>query len=78
MGKKAIGATEFKSKCLKLMKEVAATGEPLTISHRNKKICQLVRVGSRKRKSLFGCARGYVRTTGDVISPIDAEWEALE
>jgi prevent-host-death family protein len=50
---RTIKASEFKAKCLKLMDEVAETGEPLLITKSGKPVAQLGPV-SRARKSLWG------------------------
>lgn len=73
---KTIKASEFKAKCLKIMDEVASTGEPVVIT---KNGVPIVEVGPAKRrpKTLFGALKGSARITGDIISPIDVEWEAL-
>jgi prevent-host-death family protein len=74
---KTFKAGEFKAKCLKLMDEVAATGEPVTITKNGKPVAQLVPFQERP-KSLFGALKGTGEILGDIISPIDAGWEALE
>jgi prevent-host-death family protein len=74
---KILKAGEFKAKCLKLMDDVATTGEPVTITKNGKPIAQLVPFRQRP-KSLFGALKGTITIKGDIISPIDAGWEALE
>jgi prevent-host-death family protein len=70
-------ASEFKAKCLKLMDEVAETGQSVIITKNGKPISRLVPFQT-KPKTLFGLQRDTVRITGDVMSPIDTEWEAQE
>jgi prevent-host-death family protein len=72
---RTIKASEFKAKCLKLMDEVAATGEPLVITKNGKPVAQLGPV-SRERKSLWGLHKGQIEILGDIIEPIDVEWDA--
>ena len=74
---KTIKASEFKAKCLKLMDEVAETGEPLVITKNGRPVAQLGPVVS-KPTTLFGAHKGQIRVIGDVISPIDVEWDALK
>ena len=50
---KVIKAAEFKAKCLSLMDEVAATGEPLVITKRGKRVARLV-PEPKGRKSVYG------------------------
>jgi prevent-host-death family protein len=72
----AIGATEFKARCLELMDLVAATGNPVVITKRGRPLVRLVPVEQRPR-SIVGALRGHVRVRGDIISPLRVRWEAL-
>ena len=69
-----IPAGEFKAKCLKLMDEVAASGEELIITKRGKPIARLVPT-AEERSSQVGCMKGSITILGDIIGPIDAGWE---
>lgn len=72
-----IPAGEFKAKCLKLMDEVAATGEPLLITKHGKPVAELVPTEQKpKPKSLWGLHKGQMKIVGDIIEPIDVQWEA--
>ena len=71
----AIGATEFKARCLELMDRVAATGNPVVITKRGRPIARLVPVQQRPR-SIVGALKGQARIRGDIVSPIDVRWEA--
>jgi prevent-host-death family protein len=74
---KAIKASEFKAKCLALIDEVAASGTPLTITKNGKPVADVIphRVATR---DLFGLWKDSVKITGDIISPIDVEWDAMK
>jgi prevent-host-death family protein len=74
---KAIKASEFKAKCLALIDEVATSGETLVITKNGRPLVELVPHRSKKR-SPFGIWKDSVKITGDIISPIDVEWEALK
>ena len=74
---KTLKAAEFKAKCLKLMDEVAASGEPVVITKNGKPVAQLVPFRERPQ-SAFGALKGMVEIKGDIISPLDEPWEALE
>ena len=73
---KTVKASEFKAKCLRLMDEVEETGEPVVITKNGRPVAQLGPVVSR-RKTLAGLHKGQVRIVGDIIEPLDVEWEAL-
>ena len=69
-------ASEFKAKCLKIMDEVAATGEPVIITKHGVPVAQLV-PAVQKPETLFGALQGSVTNLGDIVGPIDAAWETL-
>ena len=70
-----ISAGEFKAKCLKLMDEVASTREPVVITKRGRPVAMMVPVVSKKASPLFGYMAGTVSMRGDIVAPIDVEWE---
>ena len=74
-GQRTIKASEFKSKCLKLMDEVAETGVEIVITKNGKPVAKLTALHERP-KSLFGIDRGRLKIIGDIVSPMDVEWEA--
>lgn len=71
-----IAAGEFKAKCLKLLDEVAATRETLVITKHGKPVAQLVPLPPAVDP--FGAMRGSVLWEGDIVSPLDVEWEAMK
>ena len=74
-GTKTIKASEFKAKCLQLMDEVAATGEEIVITKNGRPVSKLMPY-REKPKTLFGIDRDKIVILGDIIEPIDVEWEA--
>jgi prevent-host-death family protein len=72
-----IKASEFKAKCLALLDEVERTGDPLVITKKGKPVAKLVPHAPKKRE-LIGILKGRVEILGDIISPIDVEWDALK
>ena len=75
-GPRTIKASEFKAKCLKLMDEVAESGEEIVITKNGKPVARLVAY-REKPDTWFGRDREILQITGDIISPIDVEWEAI-
>jgi prevent-host-death family protein len=69
-----IGAGDFKAKCLKLLDDVAKTRQTLIITKHGKPVARLMPMPPEK--SLFGLMAGSVLYEGDIISPIDVEWDA--
>lgn len=72
-----ISAGEFKARCLALMDEVRDRGGEYVITKRGAPVAKLVpfRV---ERRPLLGSMKGTVTVLGDIISPLDEPWEALE
>ena len=71
-----IPAGEFKAKCLNLMDQVAEKGGEYIITKRGKPVAKLVPVNPKPRLDVFGCMRGTIQIHGDIVSPLDVEWEA--
>ena len=70
-----IQAGEFKAKCLELMDQVQAHLREIVITKHGKPVARLVPVEPLTRMPAFGALKGSVIGYGDLISPIDAEWE---
>ena len=68
-------ASEFKAKCLGLMDEVAENGGEIVITKNGKPVAKLTAFHERP-KTLFGSGRGRMKILGDIVSPLDVEWEA--
>jgi len=73
---KTIKASEFKARCLQLMDEVSQSGEPLLITKNGKPVSQLVPYRP-KPSTLFGAMKGTVTIQGDILLPLNEDWEAL-
>ncbi|HOB62853.1 MAG TPA: type II toxin-antitoxin system Phd/YefM family antitoxin [Candidatus Competibacteraceae bacterium] len=69
-----IAAGDFKARCLKLLDEVAETREPLLITKHGKAVAKLVPVPPEQ--GLFGALAGSVLAEGDLIAPLDDDWDA--
>ena len=70
---RTIKASEFKATCLKLMDELAETGDEVVITKNGAPVSRLVPYRERT-KSLFGCLRDKIEITGDIMSPLENEW----
>jgi len=71
-----IKASEFKAKCLAIMDEVERTGQGVVITKKGKPIAELVPHRAR-RKNARGIMKDRLLVIGDIIAPIDVEWDAL-
>jgi prevent-host-death family protein len=72
----AIPATQFKAQCLAILDTVQRKRTTVIISKHGKPVAKLVPIDSEPVPSLFGSMKGTVREIGDIISPIDVEWDA--
>ena len=72
-----VKASEFKAKCLSLMDEVNQTGEEIIITKNGKPVSRLLPYIDKPR-TLFGKDKGNIIIHGDIIEPIDAEWDAMK
>jgi len=71
-----IAAGEFKAKCLKLLDEVAKTRKTLVITKHGKPVAELRPIA--EPGNIVGSMKGSVLWEGDIISPIDVEWDAMK
>ena len=72
-GSRTIKASKFKATCLKLMDEVAETGEEIVITKNGEPVSRLVPY--REPSGLwFGRDRDKIQILGDIVSPMPAEW----
>lgn len=72
----AIGAGEFKAKCLQLLDDVAEQRGTLVITKHGKPVAKLVPV--EPEQCMFGALKGSVVEERDIISPINADWESAK
>ncbi len=70
----AIGAKEFKARCLRLLDVVAQRREELIITKRDRPVAKLVPI--QPDRPLFGAMAGSVTRQDDLVSPIGEHWEA--
>jgi len=75
--KRFVKASAFRSKCLALIEEVERTGGSVAITKNGKPIAELAPHRRRKRNAR-GILEGRPFIAGDIISPIDVEWNALK
>ena len=71
-----IAAGQFKATCLKLLDTVSATQEPLIITKRGVPVAKLIPVPPQA--PLFGALTGSVQEEGDILSPLENDWDACQ
>ena len=70
-----IAAGEFKARCLRIMDEVANTGEPVAVTKRGREVVRVVPAVTKARP-LFGRLAGTATHIGDIVSPVGEPWDA--
>lgn len=73
-----IAAGQFKAQCLKLMDQVKQTREEIVITKHGRPIAKLVPMAEGPSRSIIGFMKGSVKVTGDIVSPLEEDWEVLE
>ena len=77
---KIVSASEFKAKCLRLIDEMQADGQPITITKRGKVVAEVKPKSDLPSGSLYGVFRspGYHSNWDHEAPAADPEdWEAL-
>jgi len=73
--KQQIAAGEFKAKCLSLLDQVQKTRQEIVVTKRGRPVAKVVPV-EEEEPQIWGRMKGTGIILGDIISPIDVEWEA--
>jgi prevent-host-death family protein len=74
---KTMSAAEFKAKCLDVLDQVAARREVVVVTKRGKPVAQVAPI-VRRPKRLWGAMKGEIDICGDIVAPLDVEWEAMK
>jgi prevent-host-death family protein len=76
---KQMRASVFKARCLSIMNDVQATGEPVIVTKRGTPVVKVVPVEPRKN-NLFGFMAGEFKITGDIESPVVPlrQWKVMK
>jgi prevent-host-death family protein len=76
---KQMAAGKFKARCLSVMDDVNATGEPVLITKRGTPVAKVVPVASQK-EDLFGFMAGEFKIIDDIESPVTPldQWEVMK
>ena len=66
---KQMRASVFKVRCLAVMDDIQATGEPVVVTKRGKPVVKVVPAAAGK-SDLFGFMAGRMKIVGDIESPV--------
>lgn len=73
---KTVLISEFKSKCIKMLKEVQKSGEPLTVTLRGEPIARVEPIVQEPvTRRQLGALKGWIEIKGDIIrSDMEKDW----
>lgn len=71
-----LNATEFKSRCLRVMDEVENSKREVLITKHGRAVAKLVPIKNEDHE-IFGCMRGSAEAQGDIFSTGE-EWHATQ
>ena len=76
---KQMRASAFKARCLKIMNEIQATGEPVIVTKRGKPVVKILPADPEKG-SIFGFMAGKFDIVGDIESPVVplSDWKIMK
>jgi antitoxin (DNA-binding transcriptional repressor) of toxin-antitoxin stability system len=76
---KQMRAGVFKARCLAVMDDIQATGEPVVVTKRGKPVVKIVPAHT-DHPDIFGCMSGRMRIVGDIESPVVSlkDWKILK
>ena len=69
-----IAISQFKAHCLEIINKLPIDGQDIIITKRDKPIAKLIPINNTKT-SLFGLLKDKAEINGDIITPIDVEWD---
>lgn len=71
--------SEFKAKCIAVLREAQRTGEPVLITRRGRPIARIEPIVEGSPKRRLGALRGRMRIRGDIVQVDTSEdWEVPE
>lgn len=72
--------SEFKATCLRVIEQIRKTGRKLIITKNGAPAVMVVPAPtfSESKQSYRGSAKGNLKINGDILSPLDVEWDILK
>ena len=76
---KTILVSEFKAKCIAVLREVERSGEPVVVTRRGRPMARVEPFSQAKQRKQLGASRGSMQIRRDLVrSESTADWEMLE
>jgi prevent-host-death family protein len=76
---KGIPISEFRAKCLAILRQVQKTKKPVRITRHGKPVADIVPVRVPRAANWMGSMKGQIKILGDIVSPAgeESDWEVL-
>ena len=75
---KTIVISEFKAKCIAILKEAQRTREPVIVTRRGKPIARIEPILEDASRPQLGALRGRMQIRGDIVrTSSEQDWEML-
>ena len=72
---KTILVSEFKAKCIGLLKQVQKTKKPLVVTLRGKPLARVEPIVQPKNRVRLGALKGWMEIKGDIVhSTMEKDW----
>ena len=72
---KTILVSEFKAKCIGLLKQVQKTKKPLVVTLRGKPLARVEPIVQPKKRVRLGALKGWMEIKGDIVhSTMEKDW----
>ena len=74
---KSVTVSHAKTHLLTLINDVDQRGESLVLTRRGRPVARLIPIEPAQPASIFGCMKGTIKITGDIVGPEPDLWEAM-
>jgi prevent-host-death family protein len=76
---KQMRASAFKARCLAVMDDIQATGEPVIVTKRGKPVVKVIPI-KPENDDIFGSMAGEFEIVGDIESPVvpPSHWKIMK
>ena len=75
---KTVIISEFKAKCISILKEAQRTREPVVVTRRGKPLARIEPIIEAAPRRQLGALRGRMRIMGDIVrSDSEQDWDML-
>ena len=76
---KTMLVSEFKAKCIAVLKEVERSGEPVVVTSRGRPLARVEAFSNGARGKQLGALKGSMRIRGDLVrADTTGDWEMLK